>query len=115
MRLSLGLPVLLLALCAISVAQATPAPTPVPAVQQQAVAADIPEAGAGKAASAAPLSPEQQRLLDQADHLLDLAQQLKSEVEKTTQYTLSLNTLRRADDIEKLAKDLQKQIQRQDR
>jgi len=62
--------------------------------------------------SAAKISPQSQLLLADADKLVDLAQQLKSEVDKTNQYTLSLNTLRRAEAVEKLAKDLQKQLQR---
>ena len=108
---------LLLALCGTAAAQSAPASAP--AADAHRPAASVPTADAGKAAvpqsSAAALSPEQQRLLDQADQLLDLAQKLKAEVDKTTQYTLSLKTLQRAEDIEKLAKNLQKQIPREDR
>ncbi len=50
-------------------------------------------------------------MLANADKLVELAQQLKTEVDKTNQFTLSINTLRRAEDVEKLAKDLQKQLQ----
>lgn len=46
-----------------------------------------------------------------ADKLVDLAQQLKTEVDKSNGNTLSLNMLRRAGEIEKLAKDLEKQLQ----
>lgn len=115
----LTLPALLLAFCGMAAAQAVPASTQPPAAPQQAAAAPLSQVDSGKAAalpvSAAPLPPQQQRLLDQADQLLVLAQQLKAEVDKTDQYTLSLNTLRRADDIEKLAKNLQKQLQHEDR
>ena len=39
------------------------------------------------------------------------SRQLKSEVDRTNEYPLSLNTLRRAEEVEKLPKDLQKQLQ----
>jgi hypothetical protein len=91
-----------------AVAQAAPSsPKPAATPAQQATAAS--------SASAAPPSLQQQRLLDEADQLLDLARKLQAEVDKTNQYTLSINTLRRAGDIEKLAKNLQKQIEREDR
>ena len=65
-----------------------------------------------EALSSTKLTPQQKVLLEQADQLVALAQQLKTEVDKSNQYTLSLNSLRRTDDIEKLAKSLQKQIER---
>jgi hypothetical protein len=110
MRLRL-LPALLLAAGAIAAAQTPPASRQAPAQSPQADTAKM----AVDSELAASLSPQQQRLLDQADQLLDLAQKLKADVDKTNQYTLSLNTLRRAEDIEKLAKTLQKQIQREER
>ncbi|HEY1808726.1 MAG TPA: hypothetical protein VGG42_09190 [Acidobacteriaceae bacterium] len=118
MRRRVLLTVLLLAVCGMAAAQSPAAATPAPVAQQPAAAhpaaADANDASVS-AVPAAALSPQQQRLLDQADQLVALAQQLRAEVNKTTQYTLSLNTLRRADDIEKLAKTLQKHIEQQDR
>ncbi len=54
-----------------------------------------PAAASVPAAPAAALSA-QQRLLQQADQLVDLAGKLKAEVDRTNQYTLSLITVRRA-------------------
>ena len=113
---------LLVAFCGMANAQSAPSSSNPPAPAAQAVATPLPAAettatDAGKSAApsaaAASLSPQQQRYLDQASQLLDLAQKLKAEVDKTDQHTLSLNTLRRADDIEKLAKSLEKQIQKE--
>ncbi|MGA7521962.1 MAG: hypothetical protein WBW84_05740 [Acidobacteriaceae bacterium] len=120
MRLKWGLPVLLLAVCGMAAAQVAPASGQAPAAGQQTpILHRIQQAATGTAAapsvSAAPLPPRQQRLLDEADQLVALAQKLKTDVDKTNQDTLSLNTLRRADDVEKLAKDLQKQVEQQDR
>jgi hypothetical protein len=74
-----------------------------------------PVAAANSAAAAvAPvpaLTLRQQQLLAGADQLMGLAQQLKAEVDKSNRYTLSLTTLRRAADIEKTAKGLQKQVE----
>jgi hypothetical protein len=123
MRRTLLAASLLVAVCRMAAAQAAPAAAPGPAAQPQpatvhVTAADASDtASATQAVAAAPASrpAQQQRLLDEADQLVALAQQLKTEVNKTSQYTLSLNTLRRADDIEKLAKSLQKQVARPDR
>jgi len=114
-RLCRGIPVLLLSFGMLASAQTAPSAAQGPiGPQKPAAAAPSPAAKAGKpAAPAASLSPQQQRLLDEADQLLDLAQKLKVEVDKTNQYTLSLNTLRRADDIDKLAKTLEKQVERE--
>ena len=65
------------------------------------------------AASAVPVSPRQAQALADADQLLALAQQLKVEVDKTNRYMLSLKAIRKAEDIEKLAKNLQQQIRRE--
>lgn len=115
-RRSRGLPVLLLAFCGMAAAQTSPSATQAHASPQPtSTAAHAADTGAGKTAAVAvptpALSPQQQRLLDGADQLLDLAQKLKAEVDKTDQYTLSLNTLRRANDIGMLAKSLEKQIE----
>jgi predicted phage gp36 major capsid-like protein len=62
-------------------------------------------------AQASPASASARLLMANADKLVDLAQQLKTEMDKTNQYVFSLNTIRRAQDVEKLAKELQKQLQ----
>lgn len=114
-RLRWGFPAVLLAASTVASGQAASAPVQASAAQQHpAAAAPVSATSSSKTAAAAvaAASPEQQRLLDEADQLLDLAQKLKAEVDKSDQYTLSLNTLRRADDIEKLAKNLEKQVPR---
>lgn len=119
MRLKWAFPALLLAICGLAASQTTPASTAPAELQTESAATHSPTADSSQAAAPAvppsSLSPQQQRLLDQTDQLVTLAQQLKSEVDKTNQYTLSLNTLRRAEDIEKLAKNLQKQIHKENR
>lgn len=114
MRRSWGASLLMALLCGMAAAQTT-TPAAKNAPQEYAAAAPPAPSDQPKALTqpAANLSPQQQRLLDQADQLLALAQKLQMEVSKTNQYTLSLNTLRRAGDIEKLAKELQKQIARE--
>ncbi len=112
MRRRLSITALLLAVCGLAAAQTRPAASPAPdAHQQPAAVHPAPEDAGGASSGTASLPAEQQRLLEHADQLVALAQQLKAEVNKTNQYTLSLRTLQRADDIEKLAKSLQKQIE----
>lgn len=116
MRQRLLLIAILLAACGMAAAQNLPAAAPAPAARQQPAAADpAPENPGNAPAVAASLPQGQQQLLEHADQLVALAEQLKAEVSKTNQYTLSLRTLQRADDIEKLAKSLQKQIEHADR
>jgi hypothetical protein len=110
MHRRLSLTAFLLAVCGLAGAQTRPAAAPAPAEHQQPAAVHPAPEEAGGGSSRASLPPEQQRLLEHADQLVALAEQLKAEVNKTNQYTLSLRTLQRADDIEKLAKSLQKQI-----
>jgi type VI protein secretion system component VasF len=83
---------------------ANPSATPAPAVSAPGTSAVAPSAVSASSAS-------DQLLVANADKLVALAQQLKSEMDKTNQYVFSLNTVRRAGDIEKLAKELQKQLE----
>ena len=46
----------------------------------------------------------QQQIVDDTTKLLQLAQQLKDEVDKSTKNTLSVSVIKKADEIEKLAK-----------
>jgi hypothetical protein len=103
-----------------ALAQANPVPSPSPAPQNAAPAgaqqdAHVPAPATSPATSPASAasapSANARLLLANADKLVDLAQQLKSEMDKTNQYVFSLNTVRRAEDVEKLAKELQKQLQ----
>jgi type VI protein secretion system component VasF len=49
-------------------------------------------------------SQRQQQIVDDTTKLLQLAQQLKDEVDKSTKDTLSLSVVKKAEEIEKLAK-----------
>ena len=64
-------------------------------------------------AAAPVLTPEQRHLADllaDADHLVTLAQQLKGEVDKTNEYTLSLKAIKRAEEIQSSAKALSQRV-----
>jgi hypothetical protein len=50
------------------------------------------------------------QIADEGANLLKLATDLKAEVDKTTKDTLSLNVIRKADQIEKLAHDVKEQM-----
>jgi hypothetical protein len=55
-------------------------------------------------------TPEQQQLEKDAATLLQLTEELKAEVEKAGSNTLSLAALRRADQVQKLSKDLKEKM-----
>ncbi|HKF46994.1 MAG TPA: hypothetical protein VKB38_06510 [Terracidiphilus sp.] len=64
-----------------------------------------------KTASFEAANKERQRqIADDAARLLELATQLKAEVDKTGKDTLSLNVIRKADTIEKLAKGVEEKM-----
>ena len=52
----------------------------------------------------------QKKMLENTTRLLELAQQLKVAVDKTDKNTLSLDVIRQADQIEKLAKQVKDQM-----
>jgi hypothetical protein len=93
---------------------ATPAPPPV-----ESPAAARPPAQVGPAAQPAPPPPpdpplstdpvERQLQIDTA-HLLQLTQDLKAELDKAGNNTLSLAALRKADEVQKLAKELKERM-----
>lgn len=57
------------------------------------------------------VNAERRKLIaDESALLLKLATDLKTEVDKTNQDTLSLNVIRKADVIEKLARDLKEKM-----
>jgi hypothetical protein len=57
-----------------------------------------------------PGSPEEQELRKDSAHLLQLVQELKAEVEKAGNDTLSLAAVRKADEIQKLSKSLKEKM-----
>jgi hypothetical protein len=77
--------------------------------RSSAPAAAVPTANATSSRPA--LNAHAQRILSDTDKLVDLVQQLQTEMEKTNQDVLSLGTIHRAEDIEKLAKELEKQLE----
>jgi hypothetical protein len=52
----------------------------------------------------------QKEIVDETNHLLDLAKQLKDAVDKSSKDQLSLDVVRRAEEIEKLAKDVKSKM-----
>jgi hypothetical protein len=75
----------------------------VSAAQQGQQTAVAPVPFTTPAAATQPASPSHQQLANDSARLLALAISLKAEVDKTNKDTLSLNVIRRADEIEKLA------------
>lgn len=51
-------------------------------------------------------SARQQQIVDDTNKLLDLAKQLKDEVEKSNKNQLSVSVVKKAEEIEKLAKSV---------
>ncbi len=51
-------------------------------------------------------SERQKRLLADTDRLLNLATQLKADMDKTTKDTLSIEVIKKAEEIEKLARSV---------
>lgn len=61
-------------------------------------------------AEKAPLSEKQKQLLGQTNALLQLAAELKVSVDKSTKDQLSLDVVRKAEAVERMAKDLKGKI-----
>jgi len=60
----------------------------------------------GKDQKEAILKMDYQQNLKDASDLIDLAQQLKADLEKNDRYVVSMATIKKTDDIEKLAKKI---------
>ena len=93
-----------------SLAQQTSSPTP-PATQSS------PSSDAKKADDAAPApakpavtDPHQAQILADTQKLLKLSQELKAEVAKSNKDTLSLSVIKKAEEVEKLAKTLKEEL-----
>jgi hypothetical protein len=56
------------------------------------------------------LNEKQKRLLEQTDKLVQLATDLKAQVDKSTKDTLSVGVIKKADEIEKLAHSMKEQV-----
>jgi len=53
---------------------------------------------------------KKKQIVDESAELLNMALALKAEVDKTTKDTLSLNVIKKADEIEKLAKSVKEKM-----
>jgi hypothetical protein len=58
------------------------------------------------------LKADREQNLKDAAQLADLAEQLKQELEKNGRYVLSLSTLKKTDEIEKLVKKIRSRLRR---
>jgi hypothetical protein len=64
----------------------------------------------GKSWNISMAKEEHERALKDADELINLAQQLKSELEKSGDFVVPLSTMKKTDDIEKLAKRIRSRL-----
>ncbi len=64
----------------------------------------------GKVQSDEILKAEHEQNLKDAAQLADLAEQLKQELEKNDRYVLSISTLKKTDEIEKLVKKIRSRL-----
>lgn len=93
-------------------AQTKPAPPTQPPAATQQTSAPAKTAAPDKQATpaAAPITPEQAQLQAQIDKLYQLAQDLKTAVAKSNKDTLSIDVIKKADAVEKAAKNLKDQM-----
>src|SRR5438067_10453029 len=87
----------------------TAAMAPKPATQQESKTDDT----ASDKAAAKPMSPEEARqaqLVADTNKLFELSQELKAEVAKSKKDTLSLAVIKKAEEVEKLAKSLKERM-----
>ncbi len=65
-----------------------------------------------KNGDAASQTPEQKQLAEDSGKLLDLANELKTELDKSTKDTLSLSVIRKAEEVEKLARKVKEEMKK---
>ena len=107
-RISHG--VLTLALAAVCLAQTeNPYPHPHPFEKDAPDDVKLPN---GKSQRDEILKAEHEQNLRDAAQLVDLSKQLKQDLEKNDRYVLSLDDLKKTDDIEKLAKKIRSRMRR---
>ena len=73
---------------------------------------DDPRLPSGKSQRDEILKAEHEQNLKDAAQLVDLAQQLQQDLEKNERFVLSLSTLKKTDDIEKLVKKIRARLRR---
>jgi hypothetical protein len=65
---------------------------------------------AAETRKATPADPREAQLLADTEKLLKLSQELKAEVDKSTKDTLSLAVIKKAEEVEKLAKSIKERL-----
>jgi hypothetical protein len=85
-------------------------PAPLPKVQKEEEEKRLPD---GRLQSIAILKEEHKKSLEDVDEILRLAEDLKKELEKNEEFVLSIGSIRKAEDIEKLAKRVKSRLKRQ--
>jgi len=94
-------------------APATPSPTDPRAIRAVTVPAAPPKEGTGKPAAVPDKRTDKQRALaSQADRLVDMANELKAQVDLTNKNILSVKVVEKAQEIEALAKGMKDQAKR---
>lgn len=114
-QLGLGCVVLAFTVSASSVRETSSAPPQTNASSAQAPPqkAEAPSArpdGSAAQKATIPAEERQARLVADTDKLYQLAQELQAEVAKSTKNTLSLAVVRKAAEVEKLAKSLKERV-----
>jgi hypothetical protein len=99
-----ALVVIFLAASAVAVPQETPVPFPTPTQKEEV---RLPN---GKLQKDEILKAEHEQTLRDAAQLAELAQQLQQDLEKEDRYVISLTTLKKTEDIEKLAKKIRTRL-----
>jgi len=93
------------------VGQDLPAPSP-PWAKQMPSTRTSPSESQPERQAAIRGAYRQKQLATDADKLLKLATDLKLQVDKTTKDTMSVDVIRKADEIEKLARNIEQQMKR---
>jgi len=96
-----------------SAAQIQSEPTPLPSARQPSHDDDAWEAQQQKEMVKKLNLQRQQEIKKDTEKLLELATELKQSVDKTTENTLSLDVIKKADQIEKLAKSVKDKMKGQ--
>lgn len=104
-RKALCLVATLLVAAACTAQEGKPSGDTAKATAPAAVDSKAPQAQDAKPASGA-TNDRKKQIADESAELLNMALALKAEVDKTTKDTLSLNVIKKADQIEKLAKSV---------
>ena len=87
--------------------------TNLPQIEEPPTAADEAHARAEKEMAKKANKERQQQIKRDADRLFELATQLKTYVDKTNENILSLDVIRKADEIEKLAHSVKEKMKSQ--